>query len=258
MPQTRLISVIHTPAPLLSDLNTALSEVTTPFVAFLTSQSRMLPGHMERIENELTLRPDTEILVFDTVAHDSDGWTTLCSPSAATLIPDHFSGLWLSENNLVIATDLLHRVGPIDESLGSAAMIEYVGRCLLAASTVRKLSGEPTVIVPGSTVPASTDLIPALDACAASMQRNPSTDARLPLMLDVARMTLAGRMLRRGHKKEGTRLSDRVLDNSDCASTRIKLGFVRDTEAMFGRGGRSLGLILFRQERPGQGTVTEK
>lgn len=258
MPQTRLISVIHTPAPLLSDLNTALSEVTTPFVAFLTSQSRMLPGHMERIENELTLRPDTEILVFDTVAHDSDGWTTLCSPSAATLIPDHFSGLWLSENNLVIATDLLRRVGPIDESLGSAAMIEYVGRCLLAASTVRKLSGEPTVIAPLPSQPGSEDLQRALDSCVSTLRQFPETGSRLSLMLDVARMTLAGRMLRRGHKKEGTRLSDRVLDNSDCASTRIKLGFVRDTEAMFGRGGRSLGLILFRQERPGQGTVTEK
>lgn len=213
---------------------------------------------MERIENELTLRPDTEILVFDTVAHDSDGWTTLCSPSAATLIPDHFSGLWLSENNLVIATDLLRRVGPIDESLGSAAMIEYVGRCLLAASTVRKLSGEPTVIAPLPSQPGSEDLQRALDSCVSTLRQFPETGSRLSLMLDVARMTLAGRMLRRGYKKEGTRLSDRVLDNSDCASTRIKLGFVRDTEAMFGRGGRSLALLLFRPGRPDQGTVTEK
>lgn len=213
---------------------------------------------MERIENELTLRPDTEILVFDTVAHDSDGWTTLCSPSAATLIPDHFSGLWLSENNLVIATDLLRRVGPIDESLGSAAMIEYVGRCLLAASTVRKLSGEPKVIAPLPSQPGSEDLQRALDSCVSTLRQFPETGSRLSLMLDVARMTLAGRMLRRGYKKEGTRLSDRVLDNSDCASTRIKLGFVRDTEAMFGRGGRSLALLLFRPGRPDQGTVTEK
>ena len=114
------------------------------------------------------------------------------------------------------------------------------------------------MIAPLPSQPGSEDLQRALDSCVSTLRQFPETGSRLSLMLDVARMTLAGRMLRRGYKKEGTRLSDRVLDNSDCASTRIKLGFVRDTEAMFGRGGRSLALLLFRPGRPDQGTVTEK
>lgn len=257
MTNSTLITVI-TISDSLPQLNAELSAAATPFVAFTGADSRMLPGHLERIEAELEARTDTSVLVFDTVERDDDGWTELCSPNSATLLTDHLSSRWLSADNVVIATELVRRIGPIDESLGSAAMIDYIGRCLIASTATRKLTGEPTLIVaPASSGACLTALSSALDGWAGAV-RSSGQAPLLTTMINIGRMVVAGQMIRRGDKKEGTRLSDRVLESVDRAGARIKLGFVRDTEALFGRGGRALGLLLLRPALNAQGTVTEK
>lgn len=253
-----LITIIR-PDSGLSSLNTDLAAVTTPFVTILSHRCTMLPGHISRIEDELTQRPDTDLLVFDTVERDDDGWTTLCSPKAETLLADHLSGRWLSTDNVILSRNLLRRIGPVDESLPSAALIDFIGRALIAASSPRKLSGEPTLLTsPTPTAaPELPELVRAIDGWAISLRDLPDS-ARLIPMIHTSLMVIAGQMIRRGDKKTGTRLSDRVLENVDRAGTRIRLGFVRDTEALFGRGGRTLGCLLLRHTSSRQGTVTEK
>lgn len=231
------------------ELNSRLAAVATPFVTFLGEGSRMLPGHMERIEAELTQRPDTAVLVFDTVERDEEGWTTLCSPNIDSLLADHLTGRWVRPENVVLSVDLVRGIGPLDESLGDAAMTDYLGRALLSSPSTRKLTGEPTLIVAPAD-PVHSPLSPlslstALDGWAAAA-RSSELAAALTTLINIGRMVVAGQMIKQGDKKAGTRLSDRVLESVDRAGARIKLGFVRDTEALFGRGGRTLGLLLFR------------
>ena len=258
MADSTLITIVR-PEGGLSRLNSDLAAVTTPFVTILSDRCSMLPGHIGRIEAELTQRPDTDMLVFDTVARDDDGWTTLCSPKADTLAADHLSGRWLSPDNVILSTALVRRIGPLDESLPSAALIDYIGRALLASSSLRKLSGEPTLLTSplSSPSPELPELVRSLDGWAISARNLPDSDM-LAHMIRISLMVIAGQMMRRGDKKTGTRLSDRVLDNVDRAGIRIRLGFVRDTEALFGRGGRTLGRLLLRPSSARQGTVTEK
>lgn len=258
MADSTLITIIR-PEGGLSLLNSNLAAVTTPFVAILSDRCSMLPGHISRIEDELTQRPDTDMLVFDTVERDDDGWTTLCSPKADTLVADHLSGRWLSTDNVILSRKLVGRIGPIDESLRSAALIDYIGRALLAASSLRKLSGEPTLLTSPTSSPAPElpELVRVLDGWATTLRNRPASESLIP-MIHISLMVIAGQMMRRGDKKESTRLSDRVLDNVDRAGARIRLGFVRDTETLFGRGGRTLGCLLLRPSSSRQGTVTEK
>ena len=235
--------------------NRGIAETDTPYVMFFDSDDEMLPTHLEKIAEELTANPATELLWFDINERDSDGWTTLKTVNDENVIRGHLLHATLASARFVVKTELIKTLGGFDESLLAWEDLEIGVRLLCSANNKRKRYGEPTAVIhthadsiTGTSFSGKSAMLErSLDLCEDALKRYGKAEEAI--WVDVKRMVLAGLYAREGSKDLSVRLSDKVLDKTGSAGRRIALGFVRDTVAYFGRGGCAVGKALISNRK---------
>lgn len=235
--------------------NSGLNIVETEYVMFFDSDDEMLPNHLKFIHEELTKRPETDLLWFDIKEQDEDGWSKLRAINDKNIMRGHILHATLACARFVVRTELIKQLGGFDESISAWEDLELGVRLLLASKNSRKMNYEPQAIIhphresiTGSSFSSkSYSLEKSLDLCEDALRRSGRHDDII--WVNVKRMVLSGLYAREGNKKSSERLSDRVLDRTEKGGHRVALGFVRDTVTYFGRGGCAIAKALIRTDK---------
>lgn len=238
--------------------NKGLTAVKTPWVMFFDSDDEMESNHLQTIHEELTARPDTELMWFDIKLRDEDGWTEVKSVEDSDVMRGHILHSSLASARFVVRTALLNSLGGFDESIQAWEDLELGVRLLSAAKDTRKLNCVPCVVVhshsdsiTGNGYSRNRESIErAMDLCEEALRQ--SGNEKHVIWIDVKRMVVAGHYAREGEKRLSERLSDKVLEHTASAGRRIILGFVRDMISYFGRGGCAIAKALIRTEKDSQ------
>lgn len=235
--------------------NAALREVPTDYVAFLQAGDEPLPEHFEAMRRELCRSAaDTGLLWYDVALRDADGWTTPVSARSSDPLVAHLLDDALQSPRFLVSAALLRSVGGYDERLRGGAALELGCRLLGSATAVTRVNAAPTLIIPSAaaSAPDAADITLTLDACRLALSRRDDPESALT-WLRARSMIESGRLARAGLKDAATRLSDATLQSAPGAAQRIRLGFVRDTQAYFGSGAAALARFFFTPSRKSSG-----
>lgn len=235
--------------------NAALREVSTGYVAFLNAGDEPLPEHFEAMSRELChAAAGADLLWHDVALRDADGWTSPVSARSSDPLVAHLLDDALQSPRFLVSTELLRSVGGYDERLHGGAGLELGCRLLGSAAVVTRVNAAPTIIVPSvaASDPDAADMALTLDACRLALSRRDDPESALT-WLRARSMIESGRLARAGLKDAAARLSDATLQSAPGAAQRIRLGFVRDTQAYFGAGAAALARFFFTPSRKSSG-----
>lgn len=214
-------------------VNRGLRESEGRYVTVVNPGMLMMSGHISMLTRELSGDDAPDLLYFDMAVRDSDGWTRrVGSDDEQPLRAQLLDGI-LADGRFAVRRDAVLSSGGYDERLGEAAWMELGCRLIASGISVVKLRCAPQVVVAGLRPVACDDMESALESVRTAV-RNLGDEA--VAWVDVRRMILAGDYAARGNKTASERLSDAVLDGLESGMTRIKFGFIRDTQAYFGHG----------------------
>lgn len=235
--------------------NASLRDVATDYVAFLDAGDEPAPEHFEVMRCELCRRADApDLLWHDVALRDADGWTTPVSARSSDPLVAHLLEGALLSPRFLVSTGLLRSVGGYDERLRGGAGLELGCRLLGSATVVMRVNAAPTIVVPSvaTSDTDAADITLTLDACRLALSRRDDSEGALT-WLRARSMIESGRLARAGLKDAATRLSDATLQSAPGAAQRIRLGFVRDTQACFGCGASALARFFFGHSRRSAG-----
>lgn len=212
-------------------------------VMFLEPWQQLAPGAIEAIAKEVASNP-VELLVAETARRDADGWTEPTASNDSNLVRAHLLNDYISVPRLIVAVDLLRRIGGYDENNPSTADFLLGCRLLAGAANVGRVGGHALVYVSDDERPATnaTDrqMISALKEAETAL----SEHADAAKWLSARKMIAAGELARRKDEKCSHELSESALNAAASGGERIKLGFIRDTQRYFGYGGAALARLI--------------
>lgn len=126
--------------------NRGLECVTTPYVMFFDSDDVMSPGHIERVVNALA-GGDLDIVGWDVDVVYLDGSRGRLPFADRDMWFRHTFNAVLSTQRYAVRTSLVHAVGAWNVGLSGWNDYELGFRLLAANPVVRRLDGQPTVLV---------------------------------------------------------------------------------------------------------------
>lgn len=232
--------------------NRGLAEVNTPYVMFFDSDDEMLPRHIERVAAELRRIPDTALLRWDVGFIDRDGWLTVKNPRFHNEMQLHLLHGTLSTQRYAVKTDLLRSIGGWNNDLSTWDDLELGVRLLLSNISVRKLHGEPTVMIHASddsiTGPDYSSRIAhirrALDTIEAQLTDTENPDTAIYLDTLRARRAITAALLsREGNRDEAAKMKQSALAGRVFRRSAA-LRFINTVTRLFGRGGAYTTLML--------------
>lgn len=237
--------------------NTGLESVATDYVMFFDSDDVMLPGHIARVDEFLGIVPDLDIVYFDRGVRDDDHWTRVLGVNDSDPLRGHLLDCSLATTAYAARTDLVRRAGAWDEDLPRWNDYELGTRMLLEAKTVRKLAGEPSLLmypqedsITGKDYSHSAPALErALDLTAMALRKA----GRLHHLKYVyaRRSTLAALYAREGNAEGARRLLATALDNPPGGlGTLMTLQLINLSVRLSGHGGSALARMLMREKKP--------
>ena len=237
--------------------NRGLTLVETPYVAFFDSDDLMLPGHLERVERFIDAAGGPEIVYFDRAVRDDDGWTKVIGSDDGDLLRAQLLDCVLNTTGYVALASLVRDAGGWDEDLPRWNDYELGVRLLLGSSRVRKLSGEPSVLVSetddsitgNSYSRDARDLERALDRIACDLRR--AERLHEVKYVYARRVALSALYAREGASDDSRRLYDVALDQPPGGvGTALRLQLIFAAVRMTGNGSSALSRILLRKKEP--------
>lgn len=232
--------------------NRGLQEVTTDYVMFFDSDDVMEDNHLQRIDDYLRRRPDTDLLHWALALRDDDGWTTVKDSRSSDILAEQLMHSALGTARYCVRTSLLRDAGGWNEAMTMWNDYELGVRLLTKsdAMTVRHLVGSPTAIhcesADSLTGPSfssrAESQTAALDAISQLIDQ--LDDERYGLLLSARRAVLAGDYRREGSRELADVELSRALEGSK-GRERAKLKLIYAVQRICGRGASSLALHLF-------------
>lgn len=232
--------------------NCGLAATDSDYVMFFDSDDEMLPHHLQRISDDLSRFPDTDILYWDIAYIDSDGWMEVKGQTDSDLLRCHILHGTLSTQRFIVRTSLLRRVGAWDTALSIWLDLELGTRLLMAHPATRKLHGEPSVIIhPTDDSITGTDCSGRADALQLSLDRIesmfPDSHSYYRNLIDARRAILAAHYRRENNNRRAESLMKKTLDGKPLAK-RIALNIIYHTVRLTGHGGAFLAPHFFRKQ----------
>lgn len=232
--------------------NYGLATVTTPWVMFFDSDDEMRPQHIEKIAHEIQENPDCDLIYFDAAELDSDGWTNPMSVNDNDVMRGHLFHCSLSTQRMAINTNLIKQIGGWRNECKIWDDMELGVRLLLNTTNVRKLHGDPMVLVH----PHDADSITGVDyRSRAGLFENTldiidsqfqSPEQGLQHMwVECRRVILAAIYMRENETQRAKALLHGVLSRHNWR-TRLKLRMVYIVQKLLGRGGSATSTLLFK------------
>lgn len=229
--------------------NRGLAAADTPYVMFFDSDDEMRPDHIARIADHLRRFPDIDLLRWDVTIIDDDGWSSVKSPRFHDEMQLHLLHGSLATQRYVARTSLVRHAEGWNETLSTFDDLELGVRLIAAASKIRQLHGEPTVVIHRSAQSISgpdyssryREISLALDAIEStlhSLERH--DDLRI---LAARRAILAAHFLREGHRDKADAMLARAMDSAD-GFDRLHLRTIHRITRLLGRGGSYAALKL--------------
>lgn len=234
--------------------NCGLNAVDTPYAMFFDSDDEMRPRHIENILKSIEWSPTAEILRWDVAILDSDGWMNVKSPSFHDELQLHLMHGSLSTQRYVAKTDIFSKAGGWNESLGAFDDWELGVRLLLAGARVRKLYGEPSVVInptPGSLSGDShwSKAAEISRAFAAVRGHLAGAGREVDLkLLDMREAIMAADYSREGRADLGHRLMSEVCKGKPFG-WRQRLKLVNKVQKLVGKGATELALRMEGKKR---------
>ncbi|MCM1483141.1 MAG: glycosyltransferase family 2 protein [Muribaculaceae bacterium] len=234
--------------------NRGLRDVGTEYVMFFDSDDEMRPDHMSRIHDELAMHPDTDMLYFDVAYMDPDGWTETKGTNDKNLLRAHIFHSTIATQRYTVRTTTTRQAGGWNERCRLWDDLEMGTRLILNAGNIRKLHGEPRVMVhPQDDSITGTSLTEnagqgemALDAMEQALTAAGKT---IPsLWIECRRVILAAGYRREGSIGPAHNLLDLTL-KKHTARNQLKLHAVYAVQRLMGHGGSALSTMLFSEPR---------
>lgn len=232
--------------------NAGLDGVATPWVMFFDSDDEMRPQHLANIVKEIKAFPDCELLYFDATMMDEDGW---CHPKRVedkNVMRGHLFHCSLSTQRMAIRTELVRKVGGWQKECAIWDDFELGVRLLLATTEVRKLHGDPQVVIHPHSADSVTGICyrdrlglheKSLNIIDSHFN---SPEHSLPhIWIECRRMILAAMYAREGEKEIASRLRGEVLERHN-GKTSMKLRAIYAAQRLTGHGGSTLSIRLFK------------
>ena len=235
--------------------NRGLAEATSGYVMFFDSDDEMRPDHLSRVAEELQRVPETDILYFDIAIIDSDGWMRCKSSRDENHIRAHIFHSILATHRYAVRRSLINEAGGWNPDCMKWNDLEMGLRLIIRAANIRKLHGEPRVIIhPTEESITGCDLLSrhglgekALDAMEQQL-RNAGHELALN-WIDCRRVILAADYRREGGRQQAYELLDSTL-NRNQTRNQLKLRAIYAVQRLFGHGGSALSAMLFKEKKP--------
>lgn len=229
--------------------NRGLAAADTHYVMFFDSDDEMRPDHIARIADHLRRFPDIDLLRWNVTIIDDDGWSSVKSPRFHDDMQLHLLHGSLSTVRYVARTSLVRQAGGWDETLSAFDDLELGVRLIAAASKIRQLHGEPTVVIHRSDKSISgpdyssryREISLALDTIESTLRSLERTDDLR--ILAARRAILAAHFRREGHRDKADAMLARAMDSAD-GFDRLHLRTIHRITRFLGHGGSYAALKL--------------
>ena len=229
--------------------NRGLNAVTTPYVMFFDSDDEMRPTHIERIANHIKQFPETEILRWNTSTIDSDGWLITKDDHFHDEMQLHLMHSTLATQRFVVRTDIIKSVNGWNESLSTFDDVDMGVRLVGTGSKIRKLNGEPTVLmhhseecISGNSYSERTEEMDQALTCIETYLTDAERAEDLRI-LNAKRAILAAHLKREKNESASEKMLKKAL-NGVAAGDRKYIQAVYQTVKLFGKGGCFVALKL--------------
>lgn len=235
--------------------NFGLEHVHTPWVMFFDSDDEMRPEHIAKVAREINENPECELIYFDATVMDADGWCHPMSVNDTNVMRGHLFHSALSTQRMAMRTDLVKRVGGWDKDCEIWDDMELGVRLLLATDKVRKLHGDPLVIIN----PMGDDSVTGSNYVTRAGKFETALDKidchfTLPqhnlehMWTECRRMILAAMYAREGKHELATNLRRNVLGHHTWR-TGMKLRAVYAAQRLIGHGGSAIAAQMFKKPK---------
>ncbi|MDE6826945.1 MAG: glycosyltransferase family 2 protein [Paramuribaculum sp.] len=239
--------------------NRGLQLVDTPFVMFFDSDDTMMPDHLERIERFAELVPDADLIYFDRMEIDDNGWSRVLGSDDSDLLRAQILDCPFATIGFAAATDLVRRAGAWDAGLMRWNDYELGVRLVLECRKARKLAGDPRVRIARSPDSISSrsyhesahDLECALDRIALALRRA----GKLHEVAYVygRRAALAALYGREKAYGESRRLLDSAFNQPPGGlKTLVALQLINLSVRLTGHGSSMIVRLMMRKKKPKQ------
>ena len=229
--------------------NCGLNAVTTPYVMFFDSDDEMRPTHIERIANHIKQFPETEILRWNTSTIDSDGWLITKDDHFHDEMQLHLMHSTLATQRFVVRTDIIKSVNGWNESLSTFDDVDMGVRLVGTGSKIRKLNGEPTVLmhhseecISGNSYSERTEEMDQALTCIETYLTDAERAEDLRI-LNAKRAIVAAHLKRENNESASEKMLKKAL-NGVAAGDRKYIQAVYQTVKLFGKGGCFVALKL--------------
>lgn len=234
--------------------NRGLEATGTPYVMFFDSDDEMRPEHISTIIDTINHNPDADLIYWDVMIVDSDGWISVKQQRHPDLLFSHLLHATATTQRMAMSRELLDRAGRWDESLSTWDDLEFGLRLILnTRSPLRIPTGMPGVVIhPTDDSITGTNHSDRFDSQQlaidkmASQLNGPQHKNALAL-LQARRAIYAAHYTREGHADLAHKAMSAATDNNPL-TTRAALRSVYLATRIFGSGGSSLALMMFGRE----------
>jgi glycosyltransferase involved in cell wall biosynthesis len=235
--------------------NRGLAAVTTPYVMFFDSDDEMLPGHTQRIADFFEANPGVDLLGFDAVEMDSDGWTEPRVVTDSNVMRGHILHCSFATQRYAAATELVRAAGGWNEELPVWNDFEFGVRLLLHSGSTAFVHGDPGVVIHRSDnsissvgfAAGATAMERAIEAAEASLAAAGRcadlewTDAR--------RMVLGALARREGNAEDARRIESKALARAKNLKKKLTLRLVGASVRLTGHGGCAIAAAMLCPEK---------
>lgn len=235
--------------------NFGLEHVRTPWVMFFDSDDEMRPEHIAKVTREINEHPDCQLIYFDATVMDTDGWSHAMSINDTNMMRAHLFHCILSTQRMAIRTELAKSVGGWNKACAIWDDMELGVRLLLSTDKVRKLHGDPMVVIHPSGDESLTG--DSYQTRAGKFEKTLDiidehfTQPQFHLeqmWVESRRMILAAMYAREGKKTLATALRKQILDRH-AWSDAMKLRAVYTTQRLLGHGGSATAEYFFKEPK---------
>jgi hypothetical protein len=233
--------------------NRGLQAVTTPYVMFFDSDDEMLPGHTRRILDCFEANPDAELIGYDAMELDPDGWTTQLSVADANLMRAHILHGAFSTQRFAATTDLVRRVGGWNETLARWNDLELGVRLLVDSCSTVMIHGDAGVVIhPQEDSITAAGFAASARSCEAAIEamegalRRAGREDDLE-WTDAKRMVLGALCRREGAKDDARHIEAAALARAATLKKKIVLRLVGLSVRVTGHGGCAIATALLEK-----------
>lgn len=230
--------------------NRGLAAVTTPYVLFFDSDDEMLPGHTRRIIDCFEANPDADLIGFDAMELDPDGWTTQLSVTDSNLMRAHILHGAFSTQRFAATADLVRRAGGWNETLSRWNDLELGVRLLINSRCTVMIHGDAGVVIhPQEDSITAAGFAASARSCEAAVE---AIEASLRSAgreddfewTDTKRMVLGALCRREGAEDDARRIEAAALARAATFKKKIILRLVGLSVRATGHGGCAIATAL--------------